>query len=132
MVCGGCLCGTVRYELTAASSSIVDCHCSDCRRSSGAPFVTWVSVKRQHLHFVSGEIRRVEVANRIRSFAICCGSPLVFEDSPETEDIEITVGTLDHPEAFPTCKSTWLEDRLPWVVIDSSLPQFQRGSQPQD
>jgi len=36
---------------------------------------------------------------------------------------------LDHPEAFPTTKITWLEDRLLWVTIDHSLPKFQRGSQ---
>jgi hypothetical protein len=52
-----------------------------------------------------------------------------LEDSVDADPVEITIGTLDHPEAFPTTKITWLEDRLPWVTIDQSLPKFQRGSQ---
>ena len=39
---GGCVCGGVRYRLEAAPTQVNDCHCLDCRRSSGAPFVTWV------------------------------------------------------------------------------------------
>jgi hypothetical protein len=129
MVQGGCLCRKVRYELGVAPIGIVDCHCADCRKSSGAPFVTWGSVERKNVRFICGEIRRVSVANRIRCFASCCGSPLILEDSLEDDIIEVTIGTLDHPEAFPTGKITWLEDRLPWVVIDPCLPKFQRGSQ---
>jgi hypothetical protein len=54
---------------------------------------------------------------------------LILEDSLDDDIIEVTIGTLDHPEAFPTGKITWLEDRLPWVVIDPRLPKFQRSSQ---
>jgi hypothetical protein len=36
---GGCVCGGVRYRLEAAPTQVNDCHCLDCRRSSGAPFV---------------------------------------------------------------------------------------------
>ncbi len=129
MIQGGCTCGNVRYELRVAPSNIVDCHCADCRRSSGAAFITWGSIERKNVRILCGEIKKASVANRIRCFAACCGSPLILEDSVDADPVEITIGTLDHPEAFPTTKITWLEDRLPWVTIDHSLPKFQRGSQ---
>ena len=35
---GGCLCGAVRYRAIAAPIRAVICHCSMCRKHSGAPF----------------------------------------------------------------------------------------------
>src|SRR5438093_4868062 len=129
MTQGGCTCGNVRYELLVAPSNIVDCHCADCRRSSGAAFITWGSVERKNIRLLGGEIKKVNVASRIRCFAACCGSPLILEDSANADPVEITIGTLDHLEAFPTTKITWLEDRVPCVTIDHVLLKLQRVSQ---
>ena len=46
---GGCLCGGVRYRLTAEPERLCDCHCIDCRRASAAPFVTWGTVRKNDL-----------------------------------------------------------------------------------
>jgi hypothetical protein len=34
---GGCLCGRVRYRVTAAPLDGAYCHCRMCQKSSGAP-----------------------------------------------------------------------------------------------
>ena len=61
---GGCFCGRVRYEVTGKPFNETSCHCSMCRRSAGAPFVTWFSVRPSELHFSTGEpIARVSRAN---------------------------------------------------------------------
>ena len=36
---GQCLCGAIRYQLSGAPNAVTLCHCSDCRRSAGAPVV---------------------------------------------------------------------------------------------
>ena len=36
---GGCLCGAVRYRISAAPSHTDYCHCRMCQRSTGAPVV---------------------------------------------------------------------------------------------
>ena len=38
---------TIRVEEPAIA--LVDCHCIDCRRSAGAPYVQWGSVPREDL-----------------------------------------------------------------------------------
>jgi hypothetical protein len=38
---GGCLCGAVTDEVTAPFQLLGNCHCSMCRKSSGAAHVTW-------------------------------------------------------------------------------------------
>jgi hypothetical protein len=106
-------------------SALVDCHCIDCRRSAGAPYVQWGSVPRQDLVITQGEPRKVPFANRIRSFAACCGTHLFFEDSKDSNTIDFTIASLDDPMAFAPTKAIFLEDKLPWVVIDEAIPSFQ-------
>jgi len=124
---GGCVCGETRYVLKSRPVALVDCHCIDCRRSAGAPYVTWGSVRREDVVVTRGESRKIGHANRIRSFAACCGTHLFFEDSKDSEMIDVTIASLDDPTPFPPQKAIWLEDKLPWVKLDESLPMFQKS-----
>jgi hypothetical protein len=123
---GGCVCGGTRYVLKSRPFALVDCHCIDCRRSAGAPYVTWGSVSREDLVVTKGEPRTISYENRIRSFAACCGTHLFFEDAKDSEAIDVTIASLDDPAPFATEKVIWLEDKLPWVRIDESLPSFPK------
>src|SRR5262249_18704185 len=38
---GGCSCGAVRYSAAGAPKWASHCHCRDCRRAAGAPYVTY-------------------------------------------------------------------------------------------
>ena len=125
---GGCLCGGTRYELHAAPMSVGDCHCIDCRRSAGAPYVTWGTVSRPQVKIVRGEVRRVPHASRIRGFAACCGTHLFFEDAPDSDTLDVTIASLDDPTPCAPKKAIWLEDHLPWVALDPALPHFKRSS----
>src|SRR5947207_15710487 len=112
-IAGGCLCGGTRYVLKVGPSSRVDWHCHDCRRSCGAPCVTWGSVRRADLIIGGREPRKVAHAGRIRSFAACCGTHLFFEESSDSETIDVTIASLDDPAPFAPQKAIWLEDKLP-------------------
>jgi hypothetical protein len=114
--------------LKSGPFSVGDCHCIDCRRSSGAPYVTWGSVPRADLRMTKGEPRKIAYANRIRSFAACCGTHLFFEETKDSDTIDVTIASLDDPTPFVPQKAIWLEDKLPWVVIDASLPAFPKSS----
>jgi hypothetical protein len=124
---GGCLCGGVRYRLHEAPKQICNCHCIDCRRGSAAPFVTWGSVPKEKMELLAGELRKVKHANRIRSFAACCGTPLFFQDNDNSARIDITIASLDRPDAYPPEATIWTEDRLPWVTLDPSHPTYRQG-----
>ena len=120
----GCVCGGTRYALKSRPSSPGDCHCIDCRRSAGAPYVTWGAVPREDLVVTKGEPRKIAHANRIRSFAACCGTHLFIEVTTDSEMVDVTIASLDDPTPFAPRRAIWLEDRLPWVTIDESLPKF--------
>ena len=123
---GGCVCGGTRYSLKNRPFALIDCHCIDCRRSAGAPYITWGSVPREDLVVTKGEPRKIVHANRIRSFAACCGTHLFFEDAKDSDTVDVTIASLDDPTPFAPQKVIFLEDKLPWVVVDESLPSFPK------
>lgn len=124
---GGCLCGAVRYEGRGEPYQVTHCHCADCRRSAGAVFVTWCSFRREDFQFVKGESREVTFAGRLRGFCPDCGTTLTFRSSPETEEIDVTVSSLDHPEGVTPTDHIWIEDRLPWITLADGLTTHTRG-----
>ena len=124
---GGCLCGGVRYRLHGPGKQGSDCHCEDCRRASAAPYVTWCSFPSDAVELLSGELRQVPHASRLRFFASCCGTPLFIRDDASSGWIDITVASLDDPKSFPPQVAIWTEDKLPWVQLDPTRRAFPRS-----
>ena len=79
------------------------------------------------MEVLRGELRRVSYADRLRSFAFCCGTPLLIQDEVSSEWIDVTVASLDDPKTFPPEAAIWTEDKLPWVTLDPSRPAFRRS-----
>jgi hypothetical protein len=125
---GGCLCGGLRYRLYERPAGINDCHCVDCRHAAGAPVVTWGTVSRAAFELISGSVRRVPYADRVRWFASCCGTPIAFLPEDSSPSLDIPIATLDDPSPFAPEVTIWIEDRLPWVTINSDLPAYPKES----
>src|SRR4029453_12484063 len=126
-ITGGCVCGGTRYVLKSRPFELGDCHCIDCRRSAGAPYVTWGSVPRADLVVTKGEPRKVAHAGRIPSFTACCGTHLFFAPTTASALFDVTIASLGDPALFAPQKAIWLEDKLPWVTLDESLPKFPKS-----
>jgi hypothetical protein len=80
------------------------------------------------LVLTKGEPRKISYANRIRSFAGCCGTHLFIEDSKDSDMIDFTIASLDDPTPFAPQRAIWLVDKLPWIKIDASLPSSPKSS----
>ena len=117
-VTGGCLCGAIRFSIDSTQHHVVaNCHCTMCRRQSAAPYVTWLVTAKGAFKFTKGkpkEIRSSDLGRR--SFCDRCGSPLTCEIYARPDHIDVTVGTLDNPEAFPPTGQVHTDNRLHWVV----------------
>ena len=124
---GGCLCGAIRYEGVGEPYNVTHCHCEDCRKSAGAPFVTWASFRRDNFQFTDGRPREIAWAGRIRSFCATCGSELTFMSQPDANDIDVTVATFDQPEIVAPSDHIWTEDRISWIKLADNLPIHARG-----
>src|SRR5215475_4327486 len=88
---GGCLCRAVRYLARGEPYNVTHCHCTDCRRSSGAAFVTWASFPSGSFRFTKGDPRTVAWAGRLRSFCWQCGTPLTCMTEAGAAEVDVTV-----------------------------------------
>lgn len=122
---GGCLCGAVRYQAGGAPFHQTVCHCADCRRATGAPMVGWFTVRPGDLVFTAAEPRRRQSSPGVtRSFCPGCGTPLTFQD--RAEEVDVTICTLDDPDALPPRDHTRTLGQLAWVRLADGLPRHPR------
>ncbi len=128
MLTGGCCCGAIRYEAGGTPFHATSCHCSICRRTTGAPFVTWFSVSRSAFRFVQGASARFRSSARAtRSFCSNCGTQLTFEHDDAPDEIDITTCSLDDPEALPPEDHTYANRRVGWVRLADGLPEYSEA-----
>ena len=127
---GTCLCCFVKYRAGGEISSRVHCHCSLCRRGSGAVAATWITVPLDGFAFTEGEPAAYKwSAHATRNFCPRCGSPLAFWTDKDPGVIDIAVGTLDAPgdDAVKPDHHIWTSSRLSWLHLDDSLPAYPEG-----
>ena len=125
---GGCHCGAVRYEVAGEPQHVALCHCSDCRKSSGAPMVAWAAFTEEQFKLVEGEpVTFNSSGAAMRSFCPKCGSGLYYRNAEFLPGIvDIQSATLDDPEALPTGAHIQTAERIGWMETAHSLPAFER------
>lgn len=122
---GGCYCGAIRYEAEATAFHMTNCHCSICRRTSGAPFVAWFSLPRPGYRVTQGAPARFRSTPKgMRTFCSRCGTPLTFEHVDTPNEIDVTTCSLDDPEVLPPEDHTYTSSRLKWVRLSDGLLEF--------
>ena len=125
---GGCHCGAVRYTVSGALKHVALCHCSDCRKASGAPMVAWVAFGETDFAVTKGEAKtRNSSGQSMRSFCAECGTPLWFRNAEVLPGIvDIQVATLDDPGAFAPQAHIQVAERIGWMAEAHRLPEFAR------
>lgn len=125
---GGCHCGAVRYEVSGEPQHVALCHCSDCRKSSGAPMVAWAAFAEEQFKLVEGEpVTFNSSGSAMRSFCPKCGSGLYYRNAEFLPGIvDIQSATLDDPDALPPGAHIQTAERLGWIENAHSLPAFER------
>ena len=112
---GGCFCGTIRYVLDADSYPSGNCHCTMCRRTSAAAFVTWLVAPKAEFRYTKGEPRVLNSSSHgTRYFCDNCGTPLACEGAAHPDNVDITVCSLDAPEKFAPEGDWYTDTRLEW------------------
>jgi hypothetical protein len=124
---GKCHCGAVRYSMPAEAIHQALCHCSDCRRHSGAPAVAWGLVKREDLK-VEGETREYASSEHgRRHFCPACGTSLFYTNEAVFPDaVDVQTCTLDDPDAVAPRAQIQTAERVGWMARLDAIPAFER------
>jgi hypothetical protein len=126
---GSCLCGGIRYAVEGPLGKVVNCHCSMCRKATGAAFRTRAAVPRGSFRWTAGEdlVSRYESSpGETRTFCGVCGATLPTFIHGRAE-IGLPLGTLDDdPEVRPEAH-VYVASKAPWFEITDGLPRFPEG-----
>ena len=123
---GQCLCGAVRYRVTAdAPAAMFLCHCSRCRQESGSSHAATVFLGQAELDWERGGVNLTAFAlagtRKSRAFCTTCGSPMPRR---EAGGVVLPAGSLDddccvHPTAHIFCASA-----AGWEAEAATVPRF--------
>jgi hypothetical protein len=122
---GRCGCEAVAYEVSDEFVAAFNCHCSNCRATTGSAFLPWGEIEREKLTVTQGSDRlRVlggpEGLHEVRC-AECCS--LVYWTARDGAYVRVPYGTLvDEPTLKPTAHM-FVGSKAAWYEIRDDLPQ---------
>ncbi|AEQ51769.1 glutathione-dependent formaldehyde-activating protein [Pelagibacterium halotolerans B2] len=124
------MCGSVAYEVEDAFRYALNCHCTDCRKATGAAFKPIAGIEAEKLSIISGHdnVLRYGGGAPGESYDIhckLCGS-LLYSIVQKGTRANVSLGTLtDAPSIKPTMH-IFVGSKAPWYEITDDLPQHER------
>jgi hypothetical protein len=119
---GGCLCGAIRYRVSA-EPRVHYCHCDMCRRATGSAFAVLAWLPSASVTWLDKEpARRKSSPIAERGFCRDCGSPLTLVYDAAQDEIALHVGTFDNPAELEPRYNYGSSQRLAWVCCGIDLP----------
>ena len=103
---GGCLCGSVRYEVSAEPVRITICHCKYCQRSTGSAYLVEPIFNRTDFKLIRGTTRTYSHASAgsgkqiTINFCETCGTKLYLDLERFPDIYGVFGGTFDNPNWF--------------------------------
>ena len=121
---GGCLCGAVRFRVTAEPLVAYYCHCTICQRITGGPFTTGATVPIEGFAFTKGEPRAYESSpGFVRLSCGECGSALGVYAKNNTKLAHFHLGCLDDPNAIRPEFHAFTSTQVSWCEMADGLPR---------
>ncbi len=122
---GQCLCGAVHYSVADEFGYAINCHCSNCRRTTGSAFKPMAGIERGKFNVTEGGHNLLIYGEEEGHDAHCkmCGS-LLYSVVREGAFVHVALGTLvDDPSIRPTAH-IFVGSKAPWFTITDDLPQY--------
>lgn len=124
---GGCLCGQVRYKVSAPALNVRACHCRACQKAASSPFLARAVFPKSAVDR-SGKTLRYASSKRLERVSCSTCGTLVFGEPLDKPDlISVATMTLDEPEALAPTMHVWTSRKVSWLRLDDGLPQYPEG-----
>jgi len=121
---GRCECRAVRYVVPDSFLYAGNCHCSNCRASTGSAFKPFAGIERDKLQVVEGADTLLVWGDDKGNHTRCgiCGS-LLFSVVRDGDYVHVALGSLvDDPTIRPS-GHIFVGSKAPWFEIRDELPQ---------
>jgi len=132
MARGECNCGSVAFEIDSKLSDVYVCHCSICRRSSGANGMAVVVVDNDRFRWTGGE----ELVTHWQKpgtewekwFCRICGSPVPGRNDDSRMFVPAALIT-EGGESLRVAHHIWVDSKAVWDEIGDAGRQHREAFQ---
>jgi hypothetical protein len=124
---GSCLCGAVTLALQGSIESIIHCHCSRCRKSTGSAYATNGFIEKSALIINSGEQQIVSYESapgKRRHFCQICATPIYSSNAQDPTRLRIRLGVLDSDISERPISHNFVSSKANWEELDADLPRY--------
>jgi hypothetical protein len=123
---GRCTCGAVRFTVADAFLYAVNCHCSGCRRTTGAAFKPLAGIAREELTLTQGADSLMIFGDETAHDTRCarCGS-FLFAVVRDGAFVHVALGVLEDCPAIRPSAHIFVGSKAPWFTITDALPQYE-------
>ena len=120
MIYGQCNCGEIAFEISGTLTDIFICHCSICRKATGANGIAVVMTDSDSFRWTNGEnlisTWQKPIGDWQTSFCKQCGSTLPGQNGPDS--MYIPAGLLkDHSLELKVSHHIFTESKASWDII---------------
>lgn len=129
---GGCMCGRVRYEVSAEPIAFMLCHCRECQYVSGGEPAASVVVPRAAFALKQGEVKSFtstgETGGTVtREFCPECGTALFAELGSNPQLFVVKAGSMDDASWLKPTAFLWKKSAHHWSHADAQIHAFEKG-----
>jgi len=127
MYYGSCLCGAIRLEVDGTIESIIHCHCSLCRKTSGTAYATNGFVDKQAFRLISGDDSLAfyeRTPGKKRYFCRICASPIYSSNAASPDRLRLRLGVLDSDIAERPVSHNFFSSKAVWDDPDADIPRY--------
>jgi hypothetical protein len=125
---GGCLCGSVRFEVTEPLVVAAYCHCTRCQRRSGSGAAVSALTAPGSVRITAGEelLGSFDPPDGFsKVFCSACGGALFARHPTDPDVVWIRMGTFDGDPGIRPSYRQYVAYAAPWEAIpDDGLPRY--------
>jgi hypothetical protein len=129
---GGCLCGSVRYQIPWPPLGMMACHCTHCQKQSGSALSTIAMVPRAAVE-LTGTLTEYQDHGEsggsvLRRFCGKCGSPIISDIPQEglKDFLFIKTGSLDDTSGANPTSHLWTKSAQEWFVFPEGVAMVEK------
>ncbi len=127
---GQCLCGNISFQADGDIPVMANCHCTDCRHSTGSAFATLMFIKQSDVQ-VSGTPKTFQHTSDAGStmtkhFCDNCGTPMFTQNSAREGMLGLRAGVVNEQTEFTPKVNVYTSSKMDATVLDANLKAFDK------
>ena len=127
---GSCHCGEISYTFSGEPLRQVNCHCKNCQKTSGGPYLANIFVSEDNL-LIKGSPKvyqhLADSGNQMtKKFCGNCGAQMFSLGSGRPGIVIIRGGTIDNLEIIQPTLNIFVSSKIPSTPLNESLSTFEK------